>query len=345
MAANHFLDLFTEFKKKVDGYIFDRLPLEHHVPEINLLYEMMRDYPSRSGKGLRPGLLMTFHRAFGGGDDKSLNTAAALEIFQNWIVIHDDIEDGSDLRRGEPALHVKYSMPLALNAGDALAGKMWELIYENSGILGYEMAAEVFREFLFMYSQTTEGQHIELGWENSRRWDLGPEDYFAMCRKKTAWYTCISPSWIGSLMAGAPRVLKESFVQFGLDLGVAFQIQDDILNLIGDKEKYGKEIGGDILEGKRTLILIDLMNKCSRDESRVIIESLDRARENKNPEIVQIILSMIDKYGCIRYAASVSREKARRARRVFFQNIEKHLQEDYRQVVIELIDFMVDREL
>lgn len=345
MATPYFLDLFGEFKHKVDEYIFDKLPPEHDIPEIRLLYEMMRDYPSRSGKGLRPGLLMTFHRAFGGNDDASLNTAAALEIFQNWIVIHDDIEDGSDLRRGEPALHVKYSLPLALNAGDALAGKMWELIYDNIGILGHELAGEVFREFLFMYSQTTEGQHIELGWESNRRWDLGADDYFVMCRKKTAWYTCISPSWIGGMLAGAPRGLRESFVRFGLDLGVAFQLQDDILNLTGDKEKYGKEIGGDILEGKRTLILIDLLNKCSRDEKKHVIESLDRAREEKDPQIIEDIINLIGKYGCIEYAASVSREKAKSARQEYLRNIDGSLDKDYRRAVADLIDYMVDREL
>ena len=195
MEKPSFLDLFKQFKRKVDEYIFERLPLDHDIPEIELLYRMMRDYPSRAGKGLRPGLLMAFNRAFGGDDEKALNTAAALEIFQNWIVIHDDIEDGSDLRRGEPALHVKFGMPLALNAGDALAGKMWELIYENRNILGNGVTMGVFNEFLNMYSKTTEGQHIELGWEYARRWDLSDDDYFSMCRRKTAWISFSGFSW------------------------------------------------------------------------------------------------------------------------------------------------------
>jgi geranylgeranyl diphosphate synthase type II len=345
MKSPGFLNLFKEFKQNVDQYIFDRLPLDHDIPEIELLYYMMRDYPSRAGKGLRPGLLMAFNRAFGGNDDKSLNTAAALEIFQNWIVIHDDIEDGSDLRRGEPALHVKFGMPLALNAGDALAGKMWELIYENRNILGNGIAMGVFNEFLNMYSKTTEGQHIELGWENARKWDLSDEDYFSMCRRKTAWYTCISPSWIGGLIAGAPENLKEHFIQFGLDLGVAFQIQDDILNLTGDMNKYGKEIGGDILEGKRTLMLIHLINDCAPDEKTFVIESLDRAREKKDPGIIESILDLMKKYKSIEYAAGVSQELARGARKVFLENINDHLEDEYRQVIVDLINYMVEREL
>jgi geranylgeranyl diphosphate synthase type II len=345
METPPFLDLFKEFKQSVDKYIFEKLPLKHDIPEIALLFEMMRDYPSRSGKGLRPGLLMTFNRAFGGDDDKSLNTAAALEIFQNWIVIHDDIEDGSDLRRGQPALHIKYDMPLALNAGDALAGKMWDLIYENKNILGDDAAMRVLYEFLIMYSRTTEGQHIELGWEHNRKWDLTANDYFSMCKRKTAWYTCISPSWIGGLIAGAGEKLKPAFIQFGEDLGVAFQLQDDILNLIGDKEKYGKEIGGDILEGKRTLMLIDLMAKCNAEEKKFVIDSLDRAREGKDPTIINDILELMNKYGSIEHAISISKEKARKSRTTFLDNINSHfVNNEYHDVIINLIDFMVERE-
>jgi len=308
MDAPHFLELFKDFKQKVDEYIFEKLPLDHDIPEIEFLYEMMRDYPSRSGKGLRPGLLMTFNRAFGGSDEKALNTAAALEIFQNWIVIHDDIEDGS--------------------------------------ILGNGLALNVFNEFLIMYSRTTEGQHIELGWEHNRRWDLTDGDYFSMCERKTAWYTCISPSWIGGLIAGAPENLKDSFILFGRDLGVAFQIQDDILNLTGDKKKYGKEIGGDILEGKRTLILIDLINKCDSQEKQFVIESFDRAREKKEPGIIEDILVLMKKYKSIEYAASVSQEKAKSARQSYLKHINDYIAiEEYQKVIIDLIDFMIEREL
>ena len=126
---------------------------------------------------------------------------------------------------------------------------------------------------------------------------------------------------------------------------MAFQIQDDVLNLIGDKKKYGKEIGGDILEGKRTLILIDLMNKCSPDERMFVIDSLDRARENKNPAIIDDILKLITDYGSIEFASSVSTEMAKNARRVYLDRIEGKIHEDYRKVITDLIDFMVVREL
>jgi geranylgeranyl diphosphate synthase, type II len=337
--------LLKSLKADVDRVIFEFLPEKHETPEIDLLYRMMRDYPSRTGKGLRPGLLLIFNRAFGGDDNRAINTAAALELFQNWIVIHDDIEDQSDLRRGLPALHIKHGVPLALNAGDALAGKMWEMLIRNREILGAELAMKVFEEFLFMYSQTTSGQHIELGWVSADRWDLTEDDYFNMCRHKTAWYTVITPSWTGALIAGANQATRQAIVRFGMDLGVAFQIQDDILNLAGDVDKYGKEIAGDLWEGKRTLVVIDLLRKCSPDERRYVIETLNKTREEKRPEEIEKILALIKRQESITYAAQVSQALAKKARQTFTESIDGAINPEYRKILLDLIDFIVNREL
>jgi geranylgeranyl diphosphate synthase type II len=344
MNNSSVFDILKSFKDRVDRYIFDILPDGHEIPEVDLLCKMMRDYPSRAGKGLRPGLLMIFNRACGGSDDLSLNTAAAMELFQNWIVIHDDVEDQSDLRRGLPSLHVKYGIPLAINAGDALAGKMWELILKNREILGPERTMIIFDEFLKMYSQTTAGQHIELAWERGGRWGVTEEDYFAMCRRKTAWYTCITPSWIGCFIAGSHPGMRDKIVKFGLELGVAFQIQDDVLNLIGDKEKYGKEIGGDILEGKRTLMLIDLLKKCDTDERSFIIETLSRQREDIDEALVADILSLMDRYDSIAYAIETSQKMAKNARKIFIDTFDKSIDKKWKSILLELIDFVVTRE-
>jgi geranylgeranyl diphosphate synthase type II len=341
-------DVFTllkALKANVDRVIFDFLPTTHVTPEIDLLYRMMRDYPSRSGKGLRPGLLLLFNRAYGGNDNQALNTAAALELFQNWIVIHDDIEDQSDLRRGLPALHIKHGVPLALNAGDALAGKMWEMLLRNREILGAEKAMQIFEEFLFMYSQTTSGQHIELGWVSAARWDITEEDYFNMCRHKTAWYTVITPAWAGALIAGAPQITRDIIVRFGIDLGVAFQIQDDILNLAGDVDKYGKEIAGDLWEGKRTLVVIDLLRKCSPDERSYVLDALNKPRESKRPEEIAEILALIKKHDSIKYAARISQALAKNARQIFTDSIDGAIIPEYRSILLNLIDFIVNRDL
>ncbi len=338
-----FFSTLKEYKKQVDEYIFGKLPRFHSVPEVNSLFQMMSDYPSRGGKGLRPSILLIFCRAYGGKIESALNTAAALELFQNWIVIHDDIEDGSELRRGLPALHIKHGVPLALNAGDALAGKMWEFLKNNRQILGPELTLDIIEQFLNMYSMTTAGQHIELSWVKNKRWDLNRDDYLNMCRHKTSWYTCATPSWIGALIAGADVKFKEIIFDFGLDLGVAFQIQDDILNLVGDEEVYGKEIGGDLWEGKRTLITINLMDKTNPEHKKFLLEVFDRPRSQKKSEDIEKIMKLIEEYDCIQSAMDSSIELATRAKKKFTR-LDGAIDETQRNLILEMIDFMINRK-
>lgn len=338
-----FFSILKDYKKLVDEHIFNRLPQKHDIPEIQNLFEMISDYPQRGGKGLRPSILLMFCRAFGGDIDKAMNTAAALEIFQNWIVIHDDIEDGSELRRGEPALHVKHGVPLALNAGDALAGKMWEFLHDNREILGMEMTLNVIDQFLRMYGMTTAGQHIELSWVQNKRWDLTKDDYFRMCQMKTSWYTCATPSWTGAMIAGADKKFRDIIFKFGIDLGVAFQIQDDVLNLVGNEKVYGKEICGDLWEGKRTLITIDLMEKARPEEKAFLKHAMDMPRLEKAADGVNKILELIKKYDCIEYAITISRDLASNAKSSF-SGLNGVINADQKEVILQLIDFMIDRK-
>ncbi len=293
----------TRVKRKVDGLILNELlPESSGIREVDLLYKMMRDYPARQAKGMRPFLCVTTCRAAGGKEDDALLTAACIELFQNWILIHDDIEDGSELRRGEPALHRKYAEALALNAGDALHARTWESILQNQRRLGLAKTVAVMEEFSHMVNQTTEGQHMELGWVHSKRWDLKEKDYFEMCVRKTSWYTVASPCRLGAIVAGAPPSVLDDLREFGLKLGVAFQIQDDSLNLVGDQNKYGKARSDDILEGKRTLILLHLLQSATQSERDKVISAMNKVREEKTAADVSYVLSLIDKYDAVGFA-------------------------------------------
>lgn len=296
-------DEMKRIKTKVDGVILSQLlPKSSKVREVDLLYKMMRDYPSRPAKGMRPFLCVTTCRAAGGEEDDAILTAACIELFQNWILVHDDIEDGSELRRGEPALHKKYSEALALNAGDALHARTWEALLKNRQRLDLERTFDVMQEFSWMVNMTTEGQHMELGWVAAKRWDLNEKDYYEMCTRKTSWYTVSSPCRLGAIVAGAsPRVLDE-LKDFGTRLGIAFQIQDDTLNLVGDQEKYGKAKSDDILEGKRTLILLHLLEIASQSERDRIIAIMNKSRETKSTEDVAYVLSAMEKYDAMGFA-------------------------------------------
>ncbi len=296
-------DEMKRVKASVDDLILTKLlPKKSKVREVDLLYAMMRDYPSRQAKGMRPFLCVTACRAAGGKEEDALLTAACIELFQNWILIHDDIEDGSQLRRGEPSLHVKYDEGLALNTGDALHAKMWEALLGNSDTLGLEKSFAVMREFSHMVNQTTEGQHMELGWVVGKRWDLDEKDYYEMCTRKTSWYTVASPCRLGAIIAGAGSKVLGELKEFGINLGVAFQIQDDALNLVGDTKKFGKAKSDDILEGKRTLILLHLLGVAGQSDRDRVVSIMNKGREAKSEADVSFVLSLIDKYDAVGFA-------------------------------------------
>ncbi len=247
--------------------------LHHEDP---LYQELLQDYPQRGGKMLRG--LLTYYSALAHGaqEEAALLAGEGLELFQNWVLIHDDIEDGSEERRGRPALHRLHPMPLALNAGDALHGEMWGLLAQGvaRGILG----PEVLLEFHQVVRRTAYGQHLDLLWTLTGRLDLTPEDYLRMVTHKAAYYTAVAPLRLGALLAGKepPPLYEEA----GLKLGVAFQIVDDVLNLEGD-EAYGKERAGDLYEGKRTLILIRFLEEAPEEDRARALALLRLPREAK----------------------------------------------------------------
>jgi geranylgeranyl diphosphate synthase type II len=342
--------ILEEIKKEIDQYIFNYLSnlkniesSHEQLSEVEILNDMMQDYPRRMSKGLRGGLCILATEAFGGKRSDALESAAALELFQNWVLIHDDIEDGSDMRRGEKALHEKYGIPLALNAGDGLINRMWELLLSTRGKLGSEKTFQVLEEFIEMTNETVEGQHIDLMWVDKGRWDMTEEEYCRMCRSKTARYTGVAPLRLGSLIAGCPEKGR-AMDEFGFNFGIAFQIHDDLLNLVGDEEVYGKEIAGDLLEGKRTLILIHLMNHCKKQERDRVIEILSHDRQEKSLEGVEDVLKMMKKCGSFEYAGEKARNLSEKAKKLFDQGMDGIPDSKAKKTLRELIDFAVLRK-
>jgi len=304
----------AEVNSRVDKLILDELlPKSSPVREVDLLYKMMRDYPERPAKGLRPFFCITSCKAMGGKESDALLTAACLEIFQNWILIHDDIEDRSEMRRGQPTLHRKYSEPLALNAGDALHARMWGLLAGNKAKLGPEKTLQIISEFSRMVNETTEGQHMELAWVAENNWSLEESDYIQMVTRKTSWYTVASPCRLGAMVAGASESDLENLLQFGLKLGVGFQIQDDALNLVGDQSKYGKAQSDDLLEGKRTMMLLRLLKVASPAERRDVVAIMNKPRSAKTQTDIELILGMMKRYDTIGYAQKRASELLKEA--------------------------------
>jgi geranylgeranyl diphosphate synthase type II len=265
------------------------------------LYDLLADYPMRGGKMMRPSLCIATARAFGGSIDSALNSAAAIELLHNAMLIHDDIEDASEERRGQPTLHLLHGVPLAINAGDTLTLLSLRPLLANSELIGPRLAIRILEETQRMARESAEGQAMELGWRQDNALDLDENDYLEMSLKKTCWLAAIYPSRIGAMIGTRDNIDLDPFIRFGFFLGAAFQIQDDLLNLVAD-ERYGKECNGDVWEGKRTLMLIRLFQESKPPDRERLVEIFSRSRHDRTDEQVVWVRKLMDKYACIDYA-------------------------------------------
>jgi geranylgeranyl diphosphate synthase, type II len=269
------------------------------------LYDLLRDYPQRGGKMMRPSICIAAARLFGAPLEDAMLTAVAIELLHNALLIHDDIEDGSEKRRGRPTLHLLHGVPLALNAGDSLSLMSFRPLLANRSRIGERLTLRLIEETERMARECAEGQAIELGWRRYNTTEIGDADYLAMVLKKTCWLATIYPVRAGALIGSRGSVDLDPFLRYGFFLGAAFQIQDDLLNLVGDKA-YGKEINGDIWEGKRTLMLIHTIRESTTAERRRLSEILDRPREQRKRPEVAWIRKLMKKYECTEYARKIA---------------------------------------
>jgi geranylgeranyl diphosphate synthase type II len=192
-----------------------------------------------------------------------------------------------------------------LNAGDTLTLMSFRPLLENRGRIGERLTLRIIEETERMGRECAEGQAMELGWRRYNATEIGDADYLEMVLKKTCWLATIYPVRVGALIGSRDSVDLDPFVRYGFFLGAAFQIQDDLLNLVGD-ESYGKEINGDIWEGKRTLMLIHTIRESTPQERGRLSAILCRAREERTLAEVKWIRKLMGKYECAEYARKIA---------------------------------------
>jgi geranylgeranyl diphosphate synthase, type II len=251
----------------------------------NGLYDLILDYPLRGGKALRPALSIATCLGLGGHLEAILPTAATLELYHNAFLIHDDIEDESWWRRGKPTLHIDHGIPVAVNVGDAMLSLSLQPLLDNVERVGLGPALRILRAIAHMTRRTVEGQALELDWVRNNTWQLDDADYLNMVELKTSWYSFITPLQVGAVAAGAGLEQLEPLESLGRHLGAAFQITDDLLNLRADPEDYGKEIGGDLWEGKRTLMLLHALRNAGADDHSRAVQILAKRRPSADREL------------------------------------------------------------
>jgi geranylgeranyl diphosphate synthase type II len=318
------------------GYLGPREPRRH-------LYSLVADYPRRGGRMLRPSLCIATARAFGASLDDAVRSGVALELLHNAFLVHDDVEDESDERRGRPTLHALHGIPIAVNVGDALTLLGLRALIDNRDTLGPRLTLRIMEETERMARESVEGQAVELGWRRDNALTLTDADYLDMVLKKTCSYTTIWPSRVGALIGTRNDRDLDRLVRFGFFLGAAFQIQDDVLNLAGDPARYGKEIGGDLWEGKRTLMLIHLLRQASGGERARLGEFLSQPRSARHARDIAWIRARMDAYGCLQYARQMAHGLAGAAQHEFDLAFADVRPSRDRQFIAEVIPWVLTR--
>ncbi len=285
-------------KGTLKKYLPSGNPKEH-------LYDLLSDYPKRGGKMMRSSLCLATARAFGSRLEDALCSAVAIELLHNALLVHDDIEDGSEERRGQPTLHKLHGIPLALNAGDTLSLLSLRPLLDSVQRIGPGLAMTLFKETERVAWESAEGQAMELGWCHDNCNNVTEGDYLMMVLKKTCWLAIIHPSRIGALIGTRGKIDLEPFIRFGFFLGAAFQIQDDLLNLVADT-RYGKERNGDIWEGKRTLMLIHSYQNANTKEQQKLSKIMAQSRNQRSAEQVSWVRQLMDRYDAVDYARGIA---------------------------------------
>ena len=214
------------------------------------LYEPIEYTLAAGGKRVRPQLAMIASQMFGGKDEEVLPAALALEVFHNFTLLHDDVMDKADVRRGRPTVHVKWNENTAILSGDQMVIEAYKLL---SGVPADKLP-KVLQLFNKMATEICEGQQYDVDFENQEHVTI--EEYLKMIRLKTS-VLLANALQTGAYIAGADDQAQETLYQFGINIGLAFQIQDDILDVWGDPKTFGKAVGGDISCNKKTFVYLE----------------------------------------------------------------------------------------
>ena len=319
-------------------YLPIKEPMDH--------YRIAREYTDRQGSYRRPGLLLLSSEMFGAKPGEALLPAAAMQLSEDWILVHDDVEDNSELRRGKPALHKLYGPEIAINAGDAAHIVMWRMLKD------YMLAAKdgrgnlLYEKFYDMMEKTVEGQYIETNFiYNSKDLSKATEDlYFKIIGSKAAYYSVYGPLQLGAIASGAASDGQlDALKDVGMPAGLAFQIMDDILDMTADEKVFGKKRYGDLYEGKLTLIIYHTFQSASDSEKAKINAVYKKSRGEKSEEDIAFLAEMVAKHGGIEYARSVAERYSNSANEMLAKHRSSLASNEYSEMMVSALESLYKR--
>ncbi|WP_345952424.1 polyprenyl synthetase family protein [Mucilaginibacter sp. PAMB04168] len=297
------------------------------------LYDPITYILSVGGKRMRPALLLMACDLFGGDVRAAVQPALAIEVFHNFTLVHDDIMDNAPLRRGKVTVHEKWNPNVAILSGDVMLVEAYKLIMQ--------VEDSILRDVLKIFSNTAvgvcEGQQLDMNFEQVEH--VAIEAYLNMIKLKTA-VLLGGALKIGALIGGASKADADLLCTFGEQLGTAFQLQDDILDVYGDPEKFGKQVGGDIISNKKTYLLIKALELAGSNE----IEELNRWINRDDfdaAEKVKAVTNIYNQLNIRMYAEQAMQDFANKA----FEALDQiSLSNDRKQYLRDFADGLMIRE-
>lgn len=296
---------------KEKAELFDKEIKAVFSGETKNLHDAIHYHISEPGKRLRPLLAFMACEALGGSSEKIIPFAAACDILQHWILIHDDIEDGDEVRRGQQAVWKKYGLAHGINIGDFMCQKVYELVLrsKNYGV-DDTTTLKLVKAVVSATIKTSEGQTLDI----NLRDDESPneKDYMDMIIGKTAHYLTVPI--VGGAIIAKREDLIDRIIEYGEAIGPAFQIRDDILDLTEGKGR--DQIGRDIKEGKRSLLVVHCLSKCGESERNKLLEILKKPVDETSEEDIPFAKGLFEKHGSLEYAQDRCKELVQKAKKV-----------------------------
>ncbi len=323
------VDILKKYSKSIDEEIKRSLgtidPDELQLSSQHLI--------KAGGKKIRPSLVVLTSEAVGGTAEEALKTAAAVELIHTFSLIHDDIMDKDDMRRGEPSVHVLYGEPMAILAGDTLFAKAFEIVLEThiDGV-SYERVVNALKTVVDSCINICEGQASDMCFEGN--FEVSEDEYMNMIYKKTgALISAATRS--GAIIGGGSPEQVETLTEYGRLIGLAFQIQDDYLDVVSNEKNLGKPVGSDVVEGKMTLMVVHALSNASSEDKKELVSILNARTDTDVDRAIEIF----EKYGSINYTRDIALENVSRAKKL----LETLDESDAKAALAMIADYVLQR--
>lgn len=325
MKNNLYRSIYEKERRKINSILSKAL--SHRKPIS--LYEPGSYILNSGGKRLRPLLVLLSAKAVGGKFKDAYNAAAAVEMLHNFTLVHDDIMDNADKRRGRLTLHKKYDHNTAILTGDSLLSIAYEYLLKDCN----GNSRDVISSFTHGLIEVCEGQSLDTDFESRKNVSLS--EYILMIKKKTAAMAEMCCR-IGAQLGGGNTKQVNALGKYGLNLGIAFQIQDDLLDISGDEKEFGKTIGGDLVEGKKTFLFLEALEKAKGEDRKRLLKVIERNGIRRNQ--VLLYKQLYEKLGVLEDAKREIRNYTKKA-----LDSLRLLDDEQRKVFIWLADSLINR--